>query len=79
MLSLYRRVIFAAPSDGESAKMEDLSPRELAFFVPLAVLVLLLGIAPTLLTSVSGLTVDLLLESEPLFSLFHDSTGAGEG
>ena len=71
MLSLYRRVIFAAPNDPDAAKMEDLSSRELSFFVPLAVLVLLLGIAPTLLTSVSGLTVDLLLESDPVFSLFH--------
>ena len=73
MLSLYRRVIFAAPSHRESAKMPDLSPRELSFFVPLAVLVLLLGVAPTLLTSVSGLTVDLLLESEPLFGLLREA------
>lgn len=46
MLYLYRRVIFGALTKDELKKMLDLSPREIAIFAPLVILVLWMGIYP---------------------------------
>lgn len=46
MLVLYRKVFFGEPKNKDAAKMADLTPRELFILVPLAVLVILLGIYP---------------------------------
>jgi len=46
MLYLYRRVIFGELTKDEVKKMLDLSPREIAIFAPLVLLVLWMGIYP---------------------------------
>lgn len=46
MLVLYRRVVFGPQINEDAAAMPDLDTRELGLLVPLAALVLLLGVAP---------------------------------
>ena len=46
MLRLYQRVVFGPLTQPENAKMTDLSRRELAIFVPLIALMLLMGLYP---------------------------------
>jgi NADH-quinone oxidoreductase subunit M len=46
MLLLYRRVIFGKLTREDLARMLDLSPREIAVFAPLIVLVLVMGVYP---------------------------------
>ncbi len=47
MLWLYRRVIFGELTKSELLSILDLSPREVAVFAPLAVVVLWMGIYPS--------------------------------
>jgi NADH-quinone oxidoreductase subunit M len=47
MLYLYRRIVFGKITRDDVRKMLDLSPREIAIFAPLIVLVLWMGIYPT--------------------------------
>jgi NADH-quinone oxidoreductase subunit M len=47
MLYLYRRVVFGKITRDDVRKMLDLSPREIAIFAPLIVIVLWMGIYPT--------------------------------
>jgi NADH-quinone oxidoreductase subunit M len=49
MLLLYRRVCFGEVTNAEVKKMPDLELREIAIFVPLIILTLLLGVYPSLL------------------------------
>ena len=46
MLYLYRRVAFGAQKNADAAAMPDLSKRELAMMVPIALAVLWMGIYP---------------------------------
>ncbi|GJL84872.1 MAG: NADH-quinone oxidoreductase subunit M [Micavibrio sp.] len=46
MLLLYRRVIFGPQANNDAAGMLDLNPREIGILVPLALLVLYLGVFP---------------------------------
>ncbi|MSO92171.1 MAG: NADH-quinone oxidoreductase subunit M [Rhodospirillales bacterium] len=46
MLYLYRRVIFGKLTKSELADIADLSPREMAVFAPLVVLVVVMGVYP---------------------------------
>lgn len=46
MLRLYQRVVFGPLTQPENAKLTDLSRRELAIFVPLIALMLLMGLYP---------------------------------
>jgi NADH-quinone oxidoreductase subunit M len=46
MLWMYQRVIFGELKNEENKKLTDLSPREVAIFVPLLVLMLLMGLYP---------------------------------
>ena len=50
MLYLYRRVIFGRADQARPAAMLDLSPREMAVFVPLVVLTLWMGVYPSSFT-----------------------------
>jgi NADH-quinone oxidoreductase subunit M len=55
MLYLYRRVIFGTITRMDLSRMLDLSPREMAVFAPLLVLVLWMGVYPrSFLTPVSA-------------------------
>ena len=46
MLVLYRRVVFGPQLNHDAATMPDLEPREIFYFIPLAGLVILLGVTP---------------------------------
>ncbi len=46
MLYLYRRVIFGKLTKSHLADIADLSPREMAVFAPLVVLVIVMGVYP---------------------------------
>lgn len=47
MLVLYRRVIFGPQVNSDAAAMGDLESREFFYFVPLVLLVLILGVSPS--------------------------------
>ncbi|UEM23915.1 NADH-quinone oxidoreductase subunit M [Skermanella mucosa] len=61
MLWLYRRIIFGKITRDDVKGMMDLSPREVAIFVPLVVLVLWMGIYPTSFLSVMSVSVEALI------------------
>jgi NADH-quinone oxidoreductase subunit M len=76
MLWLYRRVIFGPLVKEELKSILDLSPREVAVFAPLVILVLWMGIYPSSFTAVYDASIQSLLENyrlatfnEPGFSL----------
>ena len=49
MLLFYRRVIFGPQDNADAAEMEDIQLHEVAFFVPIVVLVLYLGFYPNVI------------------------------
>ena len=61
MLYLYRRVIFGQLTKDSLKGMLDLSPREMAIFAPLVVLVLWMGIYPSSFLDVMHASVDNLV------------------
>jgi NADH-quinone oxidoreductase subunit M len=61
MLWLYRRVVFGKLEKEDVRAMLDLSPREIAIFVPLILIVLWMGIYPASFTSITGPAVEQLL------------------
>ncbi|MBP5855530.1 NADH-quinone oxidoreductase subunit M [Marivibrio halodurans] len=63
MLYLYRRVIFGALTKDELKKMLDLSPREVAIFAPLVLLVLWMGIYPATFLDPIEVSVSALVEN----------------
>src|SRR5262249_40202134 len=63
MLWLYRRVIFGKLEKSDLKAMLDLSPREIAVFAPLVLLVLWMGIYPTSFTDIMAPSVDKLMGS----------------
>ena len=62
MLWLYRRVIFSKVTRDEVRNLLDLSPREMAIFVPLIILTLWMGIYPSSFTHVWEASVAALVE-----------------
>jgi NADH-quinone oxidoreductase subunit M len=61
MLWLYRRVIFGPLVRGDLKQIADLSPREMAVFAPLVVIVLWMGIYPTSFIRVMDVSVSNLI------------------
>jgi NADH-quinone oxidoreductase subunit M len=61
MLWLYRRVIFGKLEKADLLQLLDLSPREIAVFAPLVVLVLWMGIYPTSFTEIMAPSVERLI------------------
>jgi NADH-quinone oxidoreductase subunit M len=61
MLWLYRRVVFGKLEKDDVRAMLDLSPREIAIFAPLILIVLWMGIYPASFTSITGPAVDQLI------------------
>jgi NADH-quinone oxidoreductase subunit M len=61
MLWLYRRVIFGKLEKADLMEILDLSPREIAIFAPLVLIVLWMGIYPASFTAIMGPSVDRLL------------------
>jgi NADH-quinone oxidoreductase subunit M len=60
-LYLYRRVIFGKLTREDLRAILDLSPREIALFVPLAVLTLWMGVYPSSFTNFFTATVDAMV------------------
>jgi NADH-quinone oxidoreductase subunit M len=63
MLYLYRRVIFGQLTKDELKSIVDLSPREMAIFAPLVILVLWMGIYPAPFLDTITVSVGNLLEN----------------
>ena len=61
MLILYRRVVFGPQENKAAAAMEDLDKRELGLLTSLVVLVIWLGVSPTIVTDRIAPSVDKLL------------------
>ena len=62
MLYLYRRVIFGTITRAELRNILDLSPREVAVFVPLVVLTLWMGVFPTSFSGFWDASVNAMVE-----------------
>jgi len=63
MLWMMRRVVFGPVTRDDVRTMTDLSPREIAVFAPLIVVVLWLGVFPTSALNVSSASVDRLIQT----------------
>ncbi len=62
MLWLYKRVMFGEITNKEIAKFSDLEGREVVMFLPILVLVIILGIYPVIITDVTGPSVEHLVQ-----------------
>jgi NADH-quinone oxidoreductase subunit M len=63
MLWLYRRVIFGKITREDVKSMLDLSPREVAIFAPLVLVVLWMGIYPSSFLNVISVSVEALIQN----------------
>jgi NADH-quinone oxidoreductase subunit M len=63
MLYLYRRIIFGTLDKEALKKMLDLSPREIAVFTPLIILVFWMGIYPSTFLDMMSVSVDHLISN----------------
>jgi NADH-quinone oxidoreductase subunit M len=63
MLWLYRRVVFGKITRDDVKGMLDLSPREVAIFAPLVLVVLWMGIYPSSFLSVISVSVEALIQN----------------
>lgn len=61
MLVLYRRVVFGPTEHADAAAMADLNGREILLLVPLAGMVIVLGVFPSLITDITGPAVQNLV------------------
>ena len=62
-LHLYREVIFGEPTNEKLDDIQDMTGREILLLAPLAFFTLLLGVYPSLVTDITGPSVELLLEN----------------
>jgi NADH-quinone oxidoreductase subunit M len=63
MLFLYRRIVFGKLTKADLRDLLDLSPREVAVFAPIVVLVLWLGVYPQPVLDIFGPTVEHLIRN----------------
>jgi NADH-quinone oxidoreductase subunit M len=79
MLFLYRRIIFGKITKPDLRSILDLSPREIAIFVPLAMLTLWLGIYPSSFTGFFDATVGAMVQShqQAMNAAHHTAQFAG--
>lgn len=61
MLWLYKRVMFGEVTNKEVLKFSDLCCREFVIFAPIVILVLLIGIYPSIVTDITGPSVEHLV------------------
>ena len=79
MLWMYWRVVLGEMVNDTLRHMTDQSPRETAILVPLAVMVLVLGVYPSLLSDIYiGATTRLVAQIEPAFSAALSEPGVSE-
>jgi len=74
MLWLYRRVIFGKLEKQDLLDFLDLSPREIAIFVPLILIVLWMGIYPSSFTGIFDASVDNLIKTHQTAMADHAKT-----
>ncbi len=75
MLYLYRRIIFGKITKPDLRSILDLSPREVAIFLPLSVLTLWLGIYPSSFTSFFDASVGAMVQShQQAMNAVHHAT-----
>jgi NADH-quinone oxidoreductase subunit M len=76
MLGLFRNAFAGPLQDPENRSLPDLRRREVVIIVPLLVLILVIGILPNLVFSVTGGSVDLTLErAEQRRAVLMEDTG----
>jgi NADH-quinone oxidoreductase subunit M len=63
MLWLYRRVVFGKITRDDVKGMLDLSPREVAIFAPLVLVVMWMGIYPSSFLNVTSVSVEALIQN----------------
>lgn len=63
MLVLYRRVVFGEQKNEDAAAMKDVDKREFAIFIPLVLMVIWLGVAPSFVMDRVSPSVQNLLEN----------------
>jgi NADH-quinone oxidoreductase subunit M len=73
MLYLYRRVIFGKITRDDLRRILDLSPREVAIFVPLFLLTLWLGIYPSSFTGFFNASVGAMVQQHQQAMLAHQA------
>ncbi|VAV99924.1 NADH-ubiquinone oxidoreductase chain M, partial [hydrothermal vent metagenome] len=61
-LNLYRAVIYGEMENPKLAAINDVARREIIMFAPLVVATLILGVMPTLITDITGPSIEALLE-----------------
>ncbi len=61
MLMLYRRVVFGPQVNEDAGKMKDITDREIAYFLPLVIMVIWFGISPAPIMDRISPSVDKLL------------------
>jgi NADH-quinone oxidoreductase subunit M len=66
-LYLYRRVVFGALEKASLATITDLTPREIAIFVPLVLLTIYYGVLPQQILNSTQASVDNLLQTHTAF------------
>ena len=64
MLLLYRRVIFGKAENEDAAAMKDLDLREYMLFLPIAILIFILGVYPSLITKRTEGAVKAILNAD---------------
>lgn len=74
MLLLYRKIAFGPQTNPEAAGMGDVSKREFAYFLPLLIIVLWLGIAPSYVLDRTGPSVEKLI-AQYNAKLTHETGG----
>lgn len=62
MLWLYKRVMFGEMGSKDIAAMPEINSREMAMFVPLAILVVVIGVYPSVITDLMSASITHLLE-----------------
>ena len=60
-LHLYREVIFGEVTNEKLIGIPDMNMREIIIMAPLVIMTILLGVYPSLITDITGASVDALL------------------
>jgi NADH-quinone oxidoreductase subunit M len=73
MLTLCRKLLFGPVTHEENKKLKDLSPLEFSYLVPLALLVIIMGVFPEFFLAKSKASIEHLAKNYRSYSLAIDS------
>ncbi len=73
MLTLCRKILFGPLTHEENKKLKDLTPLEFAYLVPLAVLIIVMGVFPEFFIGKSKASIEHLAKNYRSYSLAIDS------